>query len=583
VREKKFFAWVHLYDPHTPYDPPEPYASRHPGQPYLGEIAYTDHVVGRLTGWLRERGLTDETLVVLTADHGESLGDHGEAAHAYFIYSATTHVPLIVRTPWGFRGRSRTQVSSVDLMPTVLDLVGLPAQDAIDGRSVARALFDTSADLGHAAYSETYFPRYHYGWQQLVGLRDGRHQLIEAPEPELYDVVRDPGETSNIHKAYSRRAEDLRLRLQAMVKSEGTAAPERRSLDPETLQRLAALGYVGNVVDVDPDAVLPDPKAKLPLFTSMNEAKALAGEERFEDAVAKMRQVVAADPKIMDAHLTLGTWLQRLHRGEEAIAAFKEALTLRPDDDIALGNLAGALLARGRREDALEAVEVFGAALRVNPKNPQSWHQLAMLYVDLGRPRDARAAFEGALAANPEMAAALNGLAMLAFESGDLEKAEADVRRALELEPRLRTGRFNLARIREARGDARAAEQHYREELDVYPDNGKAQFNLAQLLRSRGDRGQYLSGLRRCVEQAKDFGPCYFFLAREELGAGRLDEAAQLASRGLEAQPHAETAPLGHYVLADVYTRRGRASEARAEVAKARRLESRPSHARPGA
>ena len=575
VKQRRFFAWVHLYDPHTPYDPPEPFASRYPSQPYLGEIAYTDQVVGRLLSWLKEKGLYERTLVVLTADHGESLGDHGESTHAYFVYDSTTHVPLVVRTPWGIRGRRSAQVSSVDLMPTVLDLLGLPAQPGIDGRSLAREILDPAATSDRTAYSETYFPRYHFGWQHLRAIRSRAYKYVDAPEPELYDLAQDPGETKNIYRGFSARAEGLRLRLEELTKQESGAAPERRSLDPETLQRLAALGYVGNVIDVDSSTVLPDPKEKLPLFAMMNAAKRLAqDEDRVEDGVAKMREVLQRDPKIMDAQITLGNWLLKLRRPDEAAAAFKQALALKPDDDIALGNLAGVLMAHGKRQDALEALEVFRTALRVNPKNPQSWFQLATLYLDMGRLDEARGSFTEALAANPKQAAALNGLGAIAFQTGDLAKAETIVRQALALEPRLRTGNYNLARIREARGDVAGAEALYNEELASYADNGRARFNLAQIRRARGDRAGYLSELNDCVAKAHEFGACYFYLAREELDAGRLDPAADLAKRGLEAQPRSDTAPLGHFVLADVYSRRGESAMAEAEAAKGRKLEA---------
>jgi arylsulfatase A-like enzyme/Flp pilus assembly protein TadD len=574
VRDRKFFAWVHLYDPHGPYDPPERFASRFPGQPYNGELAYTDHVVGRLTAWLRERGLMDRTVVVLTADHGESLGDHGENAHAYFIYGATTHVPLIVRTPWGRRGRSAAQVSGVDVMPTVLDLVGLPPQPDIDGRSLARAVLDPPAPLDHVAYSETYFPRYHFGWQHLRSLRDGRYAYIDAPEPELYDLAADPGETRNIFKAYSQRAEGLRVALEELGRARADSAPARQTMDPETLQRLAALGYVGNVIDVDPHAVLPDPKAKLKLFQAMGAAKNLGQDGRYEEAVARMREVVAEDPNIIDAHLTMGNWLARLKRGDEAAAAFKRALALKPDDDIALGNLARVYLARGREKDALDALEVYRTALRLNPKSPQSWYQLATIYLDLGRYEDAVATFKEALSANPRMGASYNGLGVIEFTRGRVDEAERLIEKALALEPRLRTAEYNLGRIAEGRRDVALAERRYRSELETYPDNGRARFNLAQILRARGDREGYLAELRAGVEQAPDFGACYWYLAREELGAGRLDAAADLARRGLEAQPVSEVAPLGHYVLADVYNRQGQAAKAREEVTKAERLEA---------
>jgi arylsulfatase A-like enzyme/Flp pilus assembly protein TadD len=572
AKSGRYLAWVHLYDPHAPYEAPEPFASRYARSPYLGEIAYTDKVFGRLMSWLRDKGQLDRTIVMVTGDHGESLGEHGEASHAYFIYGSTTHVPLIVRTPWGLTGRRAARVSGVDIMPTVLDLVGLPPQEGIDGRSLARLLFDPDARLDRPSYSESYFPRFHYGWQQLRALRDDRYTYIDAPEPELYDLQEDPGETRNVFKAFSARAEPLRLALEALAKV-GAQSPERRSLDPETLQRLAALGYVGNVIDVDPHAVLPDPKAKLPLFQMMNVAKDLAQNDRVEDAVARMRQVVAADPRIMDAHLTLGNWLVRLKRGDEAVAAFKQALALKPDDDIALGNLARLYLSRGRRQDALDALEVFRTALHANPKNPQSWYQLAALYLDTGRFDEAESAFRDALVANPRMGAAYNGLGVIAFTRGDLGKAEELVRKGLALEPGLRTAHYNLGRIREARSDVAGAEVLYRAELEAYPDHGRAWFNLAQIRRARGDRDGYLAELRQGIEKAPDFGACYWYLAREELGAGHLDAAADLARRGLEAQPVSDVAPLGHYVLADVYNRQGQAGKAQEEVGKAQRLE----------
>ena len=276
----------------------------------------------------------------------------------------------------------------------------------------------------------------------------------------------------------------------------------------------------------------------------------------------------------MDAHLTLGNWLIRLRKPDEAIAAYKAALALKPDDDVALLNLARLLAGRGRTQDALDALEVFRTALRVNPKNPQSWHHLATLYLDLGRLEEARSSFDEALAANPKMGAALNGLGAIAFETGDVAKAESLVGRALELEPRLRTGRYNLGRIREAKGDVSGAEALYGQELEIYPDNGRARFNLAQIQRARGDHAAYLRELGECVAKAAEFGACYFYLAREELGAGRLDAAADLATRGLAAQAHSDAAPLGHFVLADVYSRRGETQSAEAEAEKGRKLEA---------
>ena len=570
VRERKFFAWVHLYDPHTPYEPPEPWASRYPGQPYLGEIAYTDAVVGRLIDWLRGARLLERTLVVVTADHGESLGEHGESTHTFFIYDATTHVPLIVRTPWGERGRVKAQVSGVDLMPTVLDLVGLDPQEDIDGRSLARLLLDPAADPGHVAYSETYFTRYHFGWQHLRSLRDGRHKFIDAPTPELYDVQKDPREQTNIYKAFSKRADELRRRLEELAGSGVQSAPSKQNLDPDTLQRLAALGYVGSAPDVDPHARLPDPKDKIGVFNRMGAAKAAAGDGKYDEAVAMLRAVVREEPQLIDAHVFIGNWLRRLKRFDEAIEAFRAALSVKPDNELALSNLANLYRTLGRHEAALEG---YRSVLKLEPRNPQTWYQLATLYLDRGRVDLAVETFRQAIVHNPNMGAAYNSLGAIAHARGDAAEAERLVRQALQLEPEVRTGRFNLARLLEAKGDAAGAERLYREEIELHVDHGKARFNLAQLMRQRGDRAAYLAELRAATEQAPEFGPPFFFLARERLGAGDLDEAERLARQGLQVDTVSDVAPLGHYVLADVLTRRGRPGDAAHEVQKARRLE----------
>jgi arylsulfatase A-like enzyme/Flp pilus assembly protein TadD len=576
VKAKKFFGWVHLYDAHTPYDPPEPFASRFPNQPYLGEIAYADAQVGRLLDWLEANGLAKNTVVIVTADHGESLGEHGEATHAYFVYDSTMHVPLIVKTPWNDKGRNPSMVSSADIFPTVLDLLGLPAvKGPIDGTSLALGIVNPEAPVGGAAYAETYFPRYHFGWQHLRSLRNSEYTYIDAPEPELYDRRTDPGETSNIYKAYSARAEDLRVKLEALARADLGKAPERKSLDPDTLQRLAALGYVGNVIDVNPDAVLPDPKVKLPLFQKMNRAKDLAQDENVEGAVKLLQSVVAEDPNIMDAHLTLGNWLVRLKRGEEAIESFRRAVALKPDDDIALGNLARLYLSRGRKSDAEDAIRVFETALSRNPKNPQAWFQLAVLSMDMGDAERAGHSFVRAAEENPKMGAAWIGRGALAFAASRLAEAEQMIRKGLELEPEARGGRYNLARVLEARGRFDEAESLYRSELSTYADHGKARFNLAQLERQRGNTDGFLAELRASTEKAPDFGPAFFFLAREELSAGRLEIARDLALRGLKVDNTSELAPLGHYVLADILSRQNKPKEAQEEAARGKALESR--------
>jgi len=260
------------------------------------------------------------------------------------------------------------------------------------------------------------------------------------------------------------------------------------------VRRLMRDGHSCVVYDVNPDAVLPDPKLKLPLFQKMNRAKDLAQDDDVEGAAKLLQSVVAEDPNIMDAHLTLGNWLVRLKRGEEAIESFRRALSLKPDDDIALGNLARLYLSRGRKSDAEDALRVFETALSRNPKNPQAWFQLAVLSMDMGDAARAKHSFVRAAEENPKMGAAWIGQGALAFAGSRLGDAEQMIRKGLELEPEVKGGRYNLARVLEARGRFDEAESLYRAELSTYPDHGKARFNLAQLERQRGNRAGYLAG-----------------------------------------------------------------------------------------
>lgn len=570
---RRFLAWVHLFDPHTPYDPPEPYRSRYASQPYHGEVAFVDALVGRLLEGLDRSGRRENTIVVLMADHGEGLGDHGEPEHGLFVYDVTMAVPLVVRTPWGATGRSKTQVSSVDVFPTILDLVGLAPQPEIDGASLLPALQDPKLEMGHVAYVETYFPRYHFGWHPLRGLRDGRYKLIQASRAEIYDLSTDPGETTDISAANGRRAERMRVAMDTLAPP-NQRAPERTSLDAATRERLAALGYTGGVVEVKDGASLPDPKEKVEVYALFTSAKAAEKAGRLADAIAQMRAVVQQDPAIIDAHIGLGDWLVRSRQPAAAVAAYKRALALRVDDEVAFSKLVSACRAAGDEREALRALEVFRAGLDAQPRNPQAWYQLAVQALELGQTKTAEDALLRALEVNPRLAQAKNALAALAYTRGELDVAEKRVREALEISPGLPTARYNLGRTLEARGQLAQAIEMYRAELSSNPRHGRAHLKLAQALKRQGDHAGYVDTLRLGVEQAPESGGCYFLLAHERLRAGAVGEALRLARRGLELEPASEISPLGHYVLADVYRSRGQAALASTELARARRLEA---------
>ena len=274
VAGSRFFLWAHLYDPHRPYDPPEPYRSTY-SDPYVGEIAFADSQIGRLLDALDARRLMGRTIVIVAGDHGESLGDHGEQAHGVFIYESVLRVPLIIRTPAVSPRRIGGVVRLTDVMPTVLDLLGIPAP-RMDGVSLVDLLTGRRSTLDLEAYSESEYPR-RLGWSPLRALRDGRFKLIDAPRPELYDLERDPFEERNVYAERPTTAAAMIQRLQVLARSlspTDSQAPEKPAVLPSPLiEDLAALGYVGSR---PPRAhatseSLPDPKDCIGLFNALQD------------------------------------------------------------------------------------------------------------------------------------------------------------------------------------------------------------------------------------------------------------------------------------------------------------------------
>ena len=241
--ERPFFTWVHLYDAHRPYRVPDGYANQH-GDPYLDAIAFQDAQVGRIVQQLESQRLLDRTIVVVAADHGESLGEHGEDGHGIFLYQSTLRVPLIMRVPHLQPRRVTSTVRLVDLMPTLLDLLGLPVP-VVDGVSLARMMSTSGADMQLEAYSESTYPE-RFGWSRLRSLRGDRYKLVDAPRPELYDLLTDPFEQRNLYEENSRLGVLMRQQLARFESAPQEPDRPSAAAAPDHASQLAALGYVGS-------------------------------------------------------------------------------------------------------------------------------------------------------------------------------------------------------------------------------------------------------------------------------------------------------------------------------------------------
>jgi choline-sulfatase len=587
VASRRFFGWVHFYDAHSPYDPPEPFKARYAGHPYIGEIAFVDAQVGRLLSFLDARNLTRHTVVIVMGDHGESLGEHGEGTHGFFVYQATMHVPLMIRAPYDVMAGRRVgdTVRSIDILPTALELLGVKTADRLEGSSVVPLMTGARKELGLAAYSEAIYPRFHFGWSDVRALTAGRYKFIAAPRPELYDLQQDPAESRNIYAERQALGDRLNQELIALERrmSASAAAPKAAvEVDPDARARLAALGYVGTFVTaVSPDrAGLADPKDKIQLFNLMTQARETARHDTESDeGLHALERVIAQDPKVIDAWFMLGNEYYRRHQFARAIEQFKHALELKPDYDLVVINMANAYRALGRDQEAMVGYRRF---MELDPKNAQIRYEAAQILIDSGKLDEAQAELTHALTLEPKLAAARNALGVLALRRGDLPGAEREIRAAIAEKADVRLAHYNLALLAEQQGDLQGAIAEYKQEIALHANSYKASFNLGRLYERIGDRPAQIDAYRKAIEMNPSFAEGHLFLAKLYLDLEQqLDEAVRLARKGIELAPDAEYAPLGHYVIADVYARQGRRMDAEHEAARGRALEHGPHRRQP--
>lgn len=417
-----FFCWVHLFDPHAPYVPPPPFSERFSGDPYDGEIAFADSQVGRLTSWLQGRDLTGRTLVVVTGDHGEGLGDHNELRHSMFVYGSTLHVPLIFSLPGKLPEGRRigTPVSLIDIYPSVTDLLEAGTSSQVSGRSLVAAM--NGQDLEERdIYSESNYPFDYYGWSPLRALTTPRWKYIRAPVPELYDRTSDPGEENNVAAGNADLVKKLDAKLVAMEQAMVPQSAERAGLTAEQRERLQSLGYVAggtrSLTDVDVSSLV-DPKEMTDALNRSIEVHDMLAEGKVTEAIATMRTLVEQNPDNAQFQSVLAGALNR--SGDFAGAARHYEAALKIDEksglksnigtSFAQANL-GQVLTRLKRDE--EAIEHFEKAVAINPEN-------AMVYNNMG--------------------------AALAREKRYLESA-LSLRRALEIDPENSSVRNNLTRV----------------------------------------------------------------------------------------------------------------------------------------
>jgi choline-sulfatase len=432
-------AWVHLYDPHQPYAPPEPFATRFRGRAYDGEIAYMDAAIDRLLAGLAARGRP--ALVVAVADHGESLGEHGEETHAFFIYSTTQRVPLVLSYPGVLPAGVAVAptVRVVDVMPTVLALAGLATPDGLDGTSLLPLITGRSEVSPGPVYLESYGPRLWWGAQELLGLRSGPWLFIRAPRPELYHVEDDPAERSDL--SATRRQDTARLseELTALV-PDGDPLAQQTATDPETARRLRALGYLGGSSPLAGSGAGPlaDPKDVAPVLAAIAEAQGWMDRREYERALAGFQALAARMPTSGQLRGRIAHALLALERYEEALVAYRALCAESPEDEGYILGVARALVPLGRVDEAVRVVE---DGLRAVADSPTLYLQLGRLFEDSGRLTDAESAYQRVVELSPRDPAALLTWASISDKQGRADEAARRFARVIEISPHSRQGR----------------------------------------------------------------------------------------------------------------------------------------------
>jgi len=577
-KDKPFFAWVHLYDPHVPYAPPEPYASeyarRGPAGPYDGEIAFMDEQVGRLTSWLARSGLDRSTVVVFVGDHGEGLGSHGEGTHGFFVYDYALHVPFVVSLPFeALQGRRAPgQVSTADVFPTVLDLLGVPSPVKPQGRSLAGVLFDPTGGGEVPAYGEAMASNIQFGWSALHALRTPRYKFIEAPRPELYDLASDAGETRNIAVQSPDVARRMKAELDRIMAetSRDAPAPQAADLDKETMERLSALGYVGAPVAARKSAgasgPLADPKDKLGVFMNVTRAGELILEEKYPEALALLQAALGEEPGIPQALLLASTCYVEMGRPEEAKAPLDVLLKEDPESVQGLIALANILLDEGKTDDV---VALAKRTLSVDEKNTQAYTLIGEIHLEKSEYAEAVPYLEKALETQPKIARTRLSLAAALVGAGQYDRAETELKTVLADSPKFPLAHYNLGLLYEEQGRLEEARNAYAAEIEAYPQGYKARFNLGKVLFRLGDKAGSLVEMREVVRLAPKLAEGHLMLGRGLLDAGGpLDEVGTEVEQGLALAGTAELKALGWFLMADIYNRRGDIARMRDAVAK---------------
>ena len=436
------FVWVHLYDPHDPYEPPAPYSQIYKDRLYDGEIAYADSALANFMGYLKKNRWYENSLIVVVGDHGEGLGEHHEDTHGIFLYDSTTHVPLILKTPRSAGGAKmrvvEAQVRTTDILPTVLDLTRNPAPARLDGESLRLYFTGTNADASErTVFGETDYPL-RFGWAPLRSARGQGLKFIEAPRPELYDFRQDAMEVANQYEPWNAQVKKFRVMLAEIRAKAPPGGDSRASIGQATIDELKALGYLGSAdagsaTNVPQPSLLPDPKDKIEEQNLLH--RAMIASEDGRDAAAReyLRNVLQLDPKSHTALRQLGELELRSGDYVKSAQHLNQALEVRPNDATAAFYRGQAL---EKTHDLPGARDALEASLKLMPGQIGARLLLGQVYLALKNAKAAEDQFEAILLLQPSSIEGRLGLSKAQIAEEHFNEAAQQLEALSKLQPR---------------------------------------------------------------------------------------------------------------------------------------------------
>ncbi len=441
--QSPFFVWIHLYDPHAPYNPPEPFRTQYSNDLYAGEIAYTDHVIGKIFRDLKAKQFNNN-IIAIAGDHGEGLGEHQEQTHSLLIYNSTLHIPMILVAPGvippdsNFPGLSRL----IDLGPTLLEYAQIKTTLAGSGVSLKSALEKTK-DLSLYSFSESFYPKINLGWSELHGIETEKHHYIDAPKPELYDLINDSAETQNQIHRFPDIGRKLKAEIDRLYKTQkGQISSSNEEMDPETKERLASLGYVSGSGSSSKSSSGIDPKDKIQVWNEIQKGIYQFGSQNYKDAINTFESVLKTEKYTRIVYDHLCSAHIKLEQYDRAKSCIQNAISNRVDFASLHVNL-GQINHMEKRYDLAE--KEFRIALAMDDQNVLAHYSFANLMRATGKHEQALTEYQKALQINPRYVFAMNGLAMTYSALRRDEDAIKFFRQAVNNDPENPSPYFNLA------------------------------------------------------------------------------------------------------------------------------------------